>query len=149
MFSNEEILKMLREGTSPDDVAKAMSDALNSANKTFEAEKKAKEAAEKKLAEEKAQKEARNAEKIEYLNGILDDFADWYAEYYAGSSEAVTAEDIIDLIDSSKELASTFYSLLDVFDGKCRKTFKNDNGKLSKTVMTEDTVDSFLKELGL
>lgn len=144
MFSNEEILKMLREGTSPDDVAKAMSDALNSANKTFEAEKK--------LAEEKAQKEARNAEKIEYLNGILDDFADWYAEYYAGSSdpfEAVTAEDIIDLIDSSKELASTFYSLLDVFDGKCRKTFKNDNGKLSKTVMTEDTVDSFLKELGL
>lgn len=138
MFSNEEILKMLREGTSPDDVAKAMSDALNSANKAFEAEKKAK------LAEEK---EARNAEKIKYLNNILDDFADWYAEYYAGSFEGVTAEDIIDLIDSSKELTSTFYSLLDVFDGKCRK---NDNGKLSKTEDIADKVlDSFLKELGL
>lgn len=131
-FNFDTILASLREGQNADSIAKAMSDALNSANKAYEAEKKAKEAAEKKLAEDKA---AREAAKIEILDEILDDFHDWYAEYYSGYTsplESVTAEDFIDLIDSSREFASNFFSLLDI---------KNENA--------DKILNSFLREFGL
>lgn len=148
MFSNEEILKMLREGADPDSIAKAMSDALNTANKTFEAEKKAKAAAEKKLAEEKAAEkkrlaEERNAWKVEYLNQILDDLEDWYAEFYGerhNPFEDVEGAEVIDWIDSANSVISNFSSLL---DDLCSCKTKTEIESCDKVL------DQFLKELGL
>lgn len=156
MFSNEEILKMLRDGKSADEIAKSMSDALNNANKTYEAEKKAKEAAEKKLAEEREAKAIRETEKIEYLDGILDDLDDWFAEYYDGVSpfEDVMAEDIISLFDKCSDFCSLFTSSV-LKDGDYHFfSAKNDNGKVStkssnKKIDADSIIDEFLKELGL
>lgn len=122
MFSNEEILKMLREGTSPDDIAKAMSDALNSANKTFEAEKS--------LAAEKRE----NA-----ISDLEDLLLDWYTTY---ADEFADAEELI--LDLLKNAGSVSQKLSDFY---CKYNKKvSDKPKKNSY---EDVMNDFLKEFGL
>lgn len=145
MFDVNEILAALRSGTSSDDLASQMADALNLANKTYKSEqeeaKKKAEAEAKRKAEEEAQKvaeEKRHTEMIADLGYIVSKLLDFFAYYYDEEipediDECELAEEILKTYDSLSKFSDLFgnFDFHSTSDGKTTKTVTNDNGKVT------------------
>lgn len=146
MFDVNEILAALRSGTSSDDLASQMADALNLANKTYKSEqeeaKKKAEAEAKRKAEEEAQKvaeEKRHTEMVADLANIITELLDFFSYYYDDEfSEDIDAyelaEEILKTYDSLSKFSNLFndfdfHSIFSTSDGKTTKTVTNDNTK--------------------
>lgn len=130
MFDVNEILIALRSGTSSDDLASQMADALNLANKTYKAEL------------EEAKKKAEEAKrKANDLTDIIDDLLNWIECYYSdvdipeNTNTREIAEEVINTVDTLSKFSN--YS---ISDSKTIKTVK-------KTA--DSMINDFLHELGL
>lgn len=111
MFDVNEILIALRSGTSSDDLASQMADALNLANKTYKAEL------------EEAKKKAEEAKrKTNDLTDIIDDLLNWIECYYSDvdTNTREIAKEVINtlsnyFISDSKTVKKTADSMINDF----------------------------------
>lgn len=87
----DDILERLMKGEDPNKIAQEFTDALNTAIKE----------------QEEKQEEV---QKKEELQGIIDLFIEWLDKYYEMPFDrsAVTADDVIDIIEGAKEMATAF-----------------------------------------
>lgn len=117
MFNENDILALLREGKTTDEIANDLAAALNAASKTYDAEKQAEKDAEAKKREQLDD----TAILLEYVNDYL---VKWYPECNVTNS-TVTDEDIeaaISLFEtfftppSEKQLRNPFASIYGLFD---------------------------------
>lgn len=146
MYTKEDMIKFLEAGTSPDTIAKDITNALNEAIKYVE-EKKAQE-----------KKDAERAAKINELQLILDDLADWVKTYYGeNNTTALTldAEQFVDTIDNTiKDLSSIFDNFTDVSVGKpatvhsCTRGGECNCKKTPVKVSAKPTLDEFISKIG-
>lgn len=145
MFDVNEILAALRSGTSSDDLAAQMTDALNLANKTYKTEL---EEAKKKAEEERLKK----VQKVNDLADIIDYLLNWVKCYYddvdipEDTDSKEMAKEVIDTVDKFGNLFGNydFHSLLSASDGKTTKTVKN-----TYYGTADSMINDFLHELGL
>ena len=111
MFDEKTILARLQNGEDAQTIANEMAAMINAANKAYQDEKAAEE------AKRKAAETAKLQEKEE-LQEIIDLFCDWVCNYLGMSREdfgEITADQVIELIDSLKdyvEAVKNFKSLL-------------------------------------
>lgn len=108
MFNYEDILAMMQNGASAEDVAKEFTDSLNQAIKAQEAEKEA--IAAKAAVTADAQK-------------VADAFNEFTAKHYAdvASGEEITAEDIITIYDLVSSFNVNFNKLKNGVSVTCHK----------------------------
>ena len=141
MYTKEDMIKFLEAGTSPDTIAKDITNALNEAIKYVE-EKKAQE-----------KKNAERAAKINELQLILDDLADWVKTYYGeNGTNALTldAEQFVDTIDKTiKDLSDMF----EIFDKpatvhSCTRGGECTCKKTPIKVSAKPTLDEFISKMG-
>ena len=142
MFDEKTILARLQNGEDAQTIADEMAAMINAANKTYQDEKAAEE------AKRKAAEAAKLQEKEE-LQEIIDLFCDWTCNYLGLSREefgVITADQVIELIDSLKgyvEAVKNFESLL---GGK--KPTVAPGRKVVKTESADETINKFLKSMG-
>lgn len=104
MFSREDILKQLRDGADPQDIATAMADAINGAIKDYEDE------------QARAQADTRNAERKADARVLIDNmaafFQKWCGEGEMSEAERDQAADAIcEITDHLMELDAFFKTL--------------------------------------
>ena len=133
MFTEKDILARLQNGEDVQKIADEMTAIINAANKTD---------ADQKAAEEAAKKQ-NEIQKKEDLQEILDLFGDWLnAHYGIGTKGDITADQVIELIESLQEYIEAIKDLEAVFGVK--KPAK----KVVKTKSADETIDQFLKQMG-
>ena len=139
MFDEKTILARLQNGEDAQAIANEMAAALNKVNKMYN-DQKAQEAEKKKQGE---------IQKKETLQEILDDFMLWLSEYY-NVEEEVTADQVIELIDSIQEYVKAMSELGNLFHAKKAaapigtKAIK----QTAKPKNADDTLNDFLKQMG-
>ena len=136
MFTEKDILARLQNGEDVQKIADEMAQMINAANKAY---------ADQKAAEEAAKKQ-NESQKKEDLQEILDMFLDWLnAHYGIGTKGDVTADQVIELIESLQEYIEALKDLEAVFGMKkpAAKVVKS-NAKPS----ADDTINQFLKQMG-
>lgn len=144
-YNSNDILKMIQEGKSVDDIAKEFTTALNEAKKIDEAKR-----AEAKQKEEVARKKAQErVDKIADMGKVKDAVVAyikrWYPNLIAQYKDIdITAEDLVNLVDETvaemREAFSMFGNFADMLKPSGIKTDKN----------TLDTVfDTFFKNNGI
>lgn len=142
MYTTEDIVKSLESGTSPDTIAQNFTTALNEAIKTVE---------EKKVQKKK---EAERAAKINELQLILDDLADWVKTYYseAASSEFVLdAEQLVDSIDNTIKSLSDMFEIFNDATPTVHSCSRGGECTCKKTpvkVSAKPTLDEFISKMG-
>ena len=118
MFSREDILKQLRDGADPQEIATAMADAINGAIGDYEKEQ----------AEEKAKAEIASSKKRKDARKLVDAMADFFEEYFEDTMDEEdrdkAAEAIIELTDHMIELEKGLSVLADRVP-KDKRTLKN------------------------
>ena len=133
MFTEKDILARLQNGEDVQKIADEMAAVINAANKTY---------ADQKAAEE-AVKKQNEVQKKKDLQEILDLFLDWLNAYYGiGAKGDVTADQVIELIDSLKEYIEAVKDLEVIFG------VKKPAAKAVKTKSADDTINQFLKQMG-
>lgn len=133
MFTEKDILARLQNGEDAQKIADEMAAVINAANKTY---------ADQKAAEEAAKKQ-NEVQKKKDLQEILDLFLDWLNAYYGiGAKGDVTADQVIELIDSLKEYIEAVKDLEAIFG------VKKPAVKAVKTKSADDTINQFLKQMG-
>lgn len=142
MFDEATILARLQNGEDAQTIANEMAAALNKVNKMHQ-DTLAKQAAEKAAAERA------EVQKKEELQDILDMFVDWFGTHYGVDAEAIkaelTAESVIELVDSLKEYIEAMKGLEAMFGKPAAKPVK----KIVKPAANADeTINGFLKEMG-
>ena len=143
MFDEKTILARLQNGEDAQTIADEMAAMINKANKTYQDEKAAEE------AERKAVEAAKLQEKEE-LQEIIDLFCDWVCNYLDISREEfgeITADQVIELIDSLKgyvEAVKNFESFL----GGTKKPAVAPGRKIVKAESADETINKFLKSMG-
>ena len=130
MFSTENILNMLQSGQDADAIAAQFASALNQA-----------------LAQQKAQ--GQYAEKIEFMEGIIDDLFDFIEEFYPGmdvteARNEIDAEEIVKGLDDAYKEVVRLKQMLQV-----RKAAANKIQPTAVPVHTGDAITDFLKRNGL
>lgn len=152
MFDEATILARLQKGEDAQKIADEMAASLNKVNKMY-TEQKAKEEAERKAAEAaKAAQEKAEVQKREELQGILDLFVDWFGTYYgvdvAEIKTELTADQVIELVDSLKEYVDAIKGLEDLLGTKRvikpTKVIKSN----TRPATADETINSFLKQMG-
>lgn len=133
MFTEKDILARLQNGEDVQKIADEMAQMINAANKAY---------ADQKAAEEAAKKQ-NEIQKKEDLQEILDMFLDWLnAHYGIGNKGDVTADQVIELIESLQEYIEALKDLEAVFGVK--KPVK----KTAKPQSADETINQFLKNMG-
>ena len=133
MFDEKTILARLQNGEDAQKIADEMAAVINAANKAY---------ADQKAAEE-AVKKQNEVQKREDLQEILNLFLDWLnAHYGIGTKGDVTADQVIELIDSLEDYFKAIKDLEAVFGVK--KPVK----KAAKTQSADEAIDQFLKQMG-
>ena len=134
MFDEKTILARLQNGEDIQKIANEMAVVINTANETYN-KQKAEEAAKAKRAED--------------LQGILDLLAEWIADYYNMDVEELkadlTAESIIELMDSCYELVASVGDLEKMLGGVQKKTMPV---KVKIASGADKTIDEFLQKMG-
>lgn len=136
-FSTEEILAALQNGTDPDAIAKAFTDALNGAVK----QKQEADAATKK-----------NSERVAALKEIFDKSAEFIKNFYPDMyKEEIFAE--IDIEDIDKAIAEAYdevKQMSPLFDAlKDLEKIADTTAVIKKTTTTSDPIAKFLARNGL
>ena len=142
MFTEKDILARLQNGEDAQTIANEMAAMINAANKTYTDQKAAEEAAKAAAAKAEVQKK-------EELQDILDMFVDWFGTHYGVDAEAIkaelTAESVIELVDSLKEYIEAMKGLEAMFGKPAAKPVK----KIVKPAANADeTINDFLKKMG-
>ena len=91
MFDEKTILARLQNGEDAQKIADEMAAAINKANKMYQ--------------DQKAAEEAAKVQKKEDLQRIVDEFCGWCADYLGMTTDEfgiITADQVIELIDSLK-----------------------------------------------
>ena len=148
MFDEKTILARLQNGEDAQTIADEMAKMINAANKAYTDQKAAEEAARK--AEELAKQ--KSVQKVEELDEILDLFAEWMINYYGISEEVMSelsAEMVIDAIDSLKEYMDALKNLEAMINHKAPVITKTaPMNTIIKSTSPDDTLDAFLKQMG-
>ena len=165
MFTDEQIFERLMKGENIDDIMAEITNKVNSAiQKKADADKAAEEAKRKAEEEAKAKEQAIAAEKHCAVRELIDAIANvcdlWGWEETANECDAMTDEDIkdiIDAIDSYGEMMTTYAKL-------AKTTFplggskpvvkkveigKNPTVEVKKPETANDIINKFLKGYGL
>lgn len=133
MFTEKDILARLQNGEDVQKIADEMAAMINAANKTY---------ADQKAAEEAAKKQ-NEVQKKEDLQEILDLFSDWLnAHYGIGTKGDITADQVIELIESLEDYFKAIKDLEAVFG------VKKSTKKVVKTKSADETINQFLKQMG-
>ena len=133
MFTEKDILARLQNGEDVQKIADEMAKMINAANKTYTDQKAAEEAA----------KKQNEIQKREDLQEILDLFMDWLnAHYGIGNKGDVTADQVIELIESLQEYIEAIKDLEAVFG------VKKPAAKATKPQSADETINQFLKNMG-
>ena len=133
MFTEKDILARLQNGEDVQKIADEMAAIINAANKTY---------ADQKAAEEAAKKQ-NEIQKKEDLQEILDLFGDWLNAHYGIDTKGdITADQVIELIESLQEYIEALKDLEAVFG------VKKPTKKVVKTKSADETIDQFLKNMG-
>ena len=136
MFTEKDILARLQNGEDVQKIADEMAKMINAANKTYTDQKAAEEAA----------KKQNEIQKREDLQEILDLFMDWLnAHYGIGNKGDVTADQVIELIESLQEYIEAIKDLEAVFGVK-KPAAKA--AKATKPQSADETINQFLKNMG-
>lgn len=150
MFNEKDILARLQNGEDAQAIADEFAKVINAANKTYTDQKAAEEAA-------KAQAKQVEIQKKEDLQEIMDLFADWLIAYYKVDEAAianVTADQVLELIDSLIEYVQAIKDFekafgLDINVLGCGKpAAKPSVKKTVKTQSADDTLNAFLNKMG-
>lgn len=148
-YNSNDILKMIQEGKSVDDIAKEFTAALNEAKKIDEAkraEAKFKEEAARKKAQEKVEK---IADMIKVKDAIAAYIKRWYPNLAAQYKDIdITAEDLVDLVDESIAEMRAAFSMFGDFahmlkPGNATLSVKTDKPNL------DSVFDTFFKNNGI
>ena len=136
MFDEKTILARLQSREAAQQVAGEMAAVLNQANKAHADQMHAEEAAKKR----------NEVQKKEDLQEILDLFADWLKIYYGVETKGeLTAESILELIDSIKEYLEALKELESVFSMKNAPKIIKSN---TKSKSSDEKINDFLKQMG-
>ena len=144
MFDEKTILARLQNGEDAQTIADEMAAMINAANKAYTDQKAAEEAAKKK----------NEIQKKEDLQEILDMFVDWFGVHYdmdvAEIKAELTADRVIELIDSLKEYMEAIKSLEAMLGVK--KVAKPAGARViksnTKPKSADDKINDFLKNMG-
>ena len=152
MYNVNEILAELQNGVSPETIAEKFTTSLNEAI----TQAKAAEEAER----QKKEKAEVRARKIDDMNGIVADVLDYLDEYFPSHGiDDPDPEDVEYLVDSLDEnlpsllelvsqLKKIEVSLKTTPEAKSEKCGNHDC-KCAKSKSDEETIQAFLKQLGL
>lgn len=136
MFDEKTILARLQNGEDAQKIADEMAAMINKANKAY---------ADQKAAEEAARKQ-NEVQKKEDLQEILDLFADWLKIYYGVEVKGeLTAEAVLELIDSIKEYLEALKDLESVFNMKNAPKIIKSN---TKPKSADEQISDFLNKMG-
>lgn len=145
MFDEATILARLQNGEDAQKIADEMAAALNKVNKMHQ-DTLAREAAEK-AAAEKA-----NVQKKEELQDILDMLCDWFGTHYGVNAEEIkaelTADSVIELIDSLKEYIDAMKGLEALIGSKPVVKKAAPVKKIVKSGNPDETINAFLNQMG-
>ena len=142
MFDEKTILARLQNGEDAQAIADEFTKALNAANKT--------------VSEQKAAEEKVAIQKKKEMEEILTHLRKWFKTYYdidESSLKGLTADSVIELIDSTKEYIDAMADLVDTL-GKAPAAGKDIVMRtiptgIKKTAVNADTVlNDFLKQMG-
>lgn len=136
MFTEKDILARLQNGEDVQKIADEMAAIINAANKTY---------ADQKAAEEAAKKQ-NEVQKREDLQEILDLFSDWLnAHYGIGTKGDITADQVIELIESLQEYIEAIKSLETMFSVKNAPKIIKSN---TKPKSADEQISDFLNKMG-
>lgn len=136
MFDEATILARLQNGEDAQKIADEMAAALNKVNKLY-SDQKAKEEAERAAAKRA------ESQKKEDLQEILDLFMAWLSTYYNVDTQSeLTADQVIELIDSIFEYVEAMKGLEHMFAKKAPVK------QVVKTQSADDTLNAFLNKMG-
>lgn len=154
MINEKDILAMLQNGESTDDLAQKFADILNKGEELYKEELAAKAKAD---AEAKA-KAIIDAEKEEKMDAILDSIYEFILDYYCDDDEDVaeldkafegfSAKDAIAAIEQIGSLTVELTNLLEGFDFPTKKPAKKTKISIGPSD-TDFVINSFLKSIGL
>ena len=142
MFDEKTILARLQNGEDAQTIADEMAAMINAANKTY-TDQKAAEAA----------KKQNELQKQEDLQEILDMLYDWFSVYYNMDVKEIkselSADQVIELIDSLKEYFEALKGLEDLFSIKnatkpTPKIIKSN----TKPKSADEQISDFLNKMG-
>ena len=137
MFTEKDILARLQNGEDVQKIADEMAAIINAANKTY---------ADQKAAEEAAKKQ-NEVQKREDLQEILDLFMDWMnAHYGIGTKGDITADQVIELIESLQEYVEAIKDLEAIFGVKNAPKVVKKSAKPAANA--DETINQFLKNMG-
>lgn len=136
MFDEKTILARLQNGEDAQKIADEMAAMINKANKTYNDQKAAEEAARKQ----------NEVQKKEDLQEILDLFADWLKIYYGVETKGeLEADVVLELIDSIKEYLEALKDLESVFNMKNAPKIIKSN---TKPKSADEQIRDFLNKMG-
>lgn len=145
MFDEKTILARLQNGEDAQTIANEMAAMINAANKTYTDQKAAEEAA-------KAAAKRAELQKVEELQDILDMFIDWFGTHYGVDVEHVknelSADQVIELIDSLKEYVEAIKGLETMFSVKNATKPVKKIVKHNTVPNADETINDFLKKMG-
>ena len=159
MYNSNDILKMLREGKSADAIARELTDAINNAEATYNAEKAEAERKRKEEETAKANAEADKKLKIADCDTIIFTIRSYFDKWYPNlvSNELwdeISAEDLDYFIDATvNEVKDSIATINKLFPNGVTSTIDlnlNPNKFTPKTVKNaDDAINLFLKNFGL
>ena len=136
MFDEKTILARLQNGEDMQKIADEMAAMINAANKTYNDQKAAEEAAKKR----------NEIQKKEDLQEILDLLADWFKTYYGIETKSeLEADAVLELIDSLKEYVEALKGLETVFNMKNAPKIIKSN---TKPKSADEQISDFLSKMG-
>lgn len=142
MFDEATILARLQNGEDAQKIADEMAASLNKVNKLYIDQKAAEEAA----------KKQNEVQKVEDLQEILNMFLDWFGTHYdvnvAEVKSELTAEAVIELIDSLKEYVEAIKGLESILGSKPAAKPVRVIKSNTKPADADATISQFLNKMG-
>ena len=158
MINEKDILAMLQNGESADDIAQKLVDTLNKGKELYNEEL----AAKAKADEEAKAKAANELEKQEDMADILDAIYQfvfkWYCEDDKDIAELdeifadVTPKDVIKMIEEAGSVVLEMTNLFDMFNSSTKKKNKKPSVfkfEIDNKADADFVINSFLKSIGL
>lgn len=152
-----DILARLQKGETADDIAKDLTEMLNTANKQYNEEKAKAEVEAKAKADLEAKKAKLEKQKLESFCLLFEDFKTFLHEYYGYSYEdldKIAAKDILAVIDAYANLSDWTISFANKIGNNpvVKTTIKKPIGEVKTTAKNvastvDDIIAKFLKEM--
>lgn len=148
-----DILARLKNGETADDIAKNLTEMLNTANKQYE-EEKAKALAEEKAKAEVAKKEKQKLEDFCLLFAEVKDFLHQHYGYEYAELDMISAKDVLAAIDTYADLSDWTISFANKIGNNpiVKTTIKKPIGEVKQATKNvantvDDIITKFLKEM--